>query len=207
MMPNASLVKTFYSDALKTISEARNCIFIAMVLYGCAIIIGWTYADNFSFLEEQVKRLAAQFAGKNAITFILTIFLHNLIATYVAMCFVVLFGVVPTIIAVFNGLILGWVIAESPGGSTANIWMVLIPHGIFEWPAMLIAWGVGLWRGVGYRFSQTGGTWKERWEVANKIYFTITLPLLLIAAIIEGRYHIFKEITGIVSNFLYLIGP
>jgi uncharacterized membrane protein SpoIIM required for sporulation len=159
-MSNTSIVKTYFHESVKAIAEARTCIYIAIALYCCAIFVGWTYADNFSFLEDQVKKLAAQFAGKNAITFIFKIFLHNLIATYVAMCFVVLFGAVPTVIAVFNGLILGWVIARSPGGATANIWLVLIPHGIFEWPAMLIAWGVGLWRGVGYRFSETGSTWK-----------------------------------------------
>ena len=200
-MSNTSIIKTYFQDSVKAIAEARTCIYIAIAIYCCAIFVGWTYADNFSFLEDQVKKLAAQFAGKNAITFIFKIFLHNLIATYVAMCFVVLFGAVPAIIAVFNGLILGWVITRSPGGSTANIWLVLIPHGIFEWPAMLIAWGVGLWRGVGYRFSETGSTWKGRWEIANKIYFTITMPLLFIAAIIEGRYHIFKEVSGLLSNF------
>jgi uncharacterized membrane protein SpoIIM required for sporulation len=200
-MSNTSIVKTYFHESVKAIAEARTCIYIAIALYCCAIFVGWTYADNFSFLEDQVKKLAAQFAGKNAITFIFKIFLHNLIATYVAMCFVVLFGAVPTVIAVFNGLILGWVIARSPGGATANIWLVLIPHGIFEWPAMLIAWGVGLWRGVGYRFSETGSTWKERWETVHKVFFTVVLPLLLIAAIIEGRYHIFKEISDKMGKF------
>jgi uncharacterized membrane protein SpoIIM required for sporulation len=200
MNSSAGLVKTFFSDALKAIAEARSCIFIAMVLYGCAIFVGWAYADNLSFLEEQLKRLAAQFAEKNAITFIFKIFLHNLIATYVAMCFVILFGVVPTIIAVFNGIILGWIIATSAGMTEANIWMLIIPHGIFEWPAMIVAWGIGLWRGGGYRFSDTSGTWKERWETAHKVFFTVVLPLLFIAAIIEGRYHIFNEVSGIWSN-------
>jgi uncharacterized membrane protein SpoIIM required for sporulation len=197
-MPNTSIIKTYYRESLQSVSEARTCIFIAIALYCCAAFLGWTHADHFSFLEEQIKRLAAQFAGKRAIAFIFKIFLHNLIATYVAMCFVVLFGVVPTIIAVFNGLILGWIIAKSPGGGATNIWLVLIPHGIFEWPAMMIAWGVGLWRGLGHRFSKTGSTWRERWETANKVYFTITMPLLFIAAVIEGRYHIFKELSGIV---------
>lgn len=199
-MSNAGLLKTFFSDALKAIAEARNCIFIAIVLYCCAIFVGWAYADNLSFLEEQVKKLAVQFVGKNAITFIFKIFLHNLIATYVAMCFVILFGAVPTLIAVFNGLILGWIIATAPARTEANIWMMIIPHGIFEWPAMIIAWGMGLWRGGGYRFSATTGTWKERWETAHKVFFTVILPLLFIAAMIEGRYHIFKEVSGILSN-------
>ena len=199
-MSNAGLLKTFFSDALKAIAEARNCIFIAIVLYCCAIFVGWAYADNLSFLKEQVKKLAVQFVGKNAITFIFKIFLHNLIATYVAMCFVILFGAVPTLIAVFNGLILGWIIATAPARTETNIWMMIIPHGIFEWPAMIIAWGMGLWRGGGYRFSATTGTWKERWETAHKVFFTVILPLLFIAAMIEGRYHIFKEVSGILSN-------
>ena len=199
-MSNASLLKTFFSDALKAIAEARNCIFIAMVLYGCAIFAGWVYADNLAFLEEQVVKLAAQFAGKDAIAFILKIFLHNLVATYVAMCLVILFGVVPGIIAVFNGLILGWIIATAQERAGINIWMMIIPHGIFEWPAMIIAWGIGLWRGGGYRFSDTSGTWKKRWETAHKVFFTVVLPLLFLAAIIEGRYHIVKEVSGIFSN-------
>ena len=198
-MSSSGLAKTLFSDALKAIAEARNCIIIAIAVYCCAIFVGWAYADRFPFLEEQVKKLAIQFAGKNTLTFIFKIFLHNLIATYVAMCFVILFGVVPTIIAVFNGLLLGWIIATQQARTEANIWMMIIPHGLFEWPAMIIAWGFGLWRGAGYRFTDPCGTWKERWETAHKVFFTVVLPLLLVAAIIEGRYHIYKEVTGILT--------
>jgi uncharacterized membrane protein SpoIIM required for sporulation len=116
------------------------------------------------------------------------------------MCVVVLFGIVPLIIAVLNGLILGWIVAKSPGMSGANFSVMLIPHGIFEWPAMLIAWGIGIWRGFGYRYVGAAGTWKDRWQTANKIFFTVILPLLLIAAIIEGRYHILKEISDLIGN-------
>ena len=200
-MFNTSFVRPFFSDSLKTISEARNCIVIAFVLYCGSIFVGWIYADNFSFLEAQIRQLAAQFVGKDAITFIFMIFLHNLFATYVAMCFAVLFGVVPAIIAVFNGLVLGWLFAKSSGMPQVNISVMIIPHGIFEWPAMLIAWGVGIWRGVGFRFSDTPGTWRQRWEKANKLFFTVILPLLLIAAIIEGRYHIWKQVSDLLENF------
>ena len=195
------MIKAFFSESVKTILEAKHCILFAALLYGCATIVGWVYADNFSFLEEQVRRLAAQFAGKDALTFIFKIFVHNVIATYAAMCVVVLFGIVPLIIAVINGLILGWIIAKAPGMSGASLSVMLIPHGIFEWPAMLIAWGVGLWRGVGYRFSDTPATWKERWEKVNKVFFTVILPLLMIAAIIEGRYHILKQVSGLLPTF------
>ena len=194
------MIKTFFSEAVETIFEAKYCILFAVLLYCCSTLAGWVYADNFSFLEEHIKRLAAQFAGKDAITFIFKIFIHNLIATYVAMCVVVIFGILPLIIAVFNGLVLGWIIAKTPGMSWANFSIWLIPHGIFEWPAMLLAWGIGIWRGFGYRYAGTAGTWKERWQKANKVFFTVILPLLAIAAIIEGRYHIVKEITNIIAK-------
>ena len=199
------MLKTFISESIKTISEAKHCIIFAALLYCCATLAGWVYADNFSFIEEQIKRLAAQFVDKDALTFIFKIFIHNLIATYVAMCVVVLFGIVPLIIAVFNGLVLGWIIAKTPGMSEVNFFVMLIPHGIFEWPAMLMAWGVGIWRGAGYRFSGTPGNWRQRWEKANKVFFTIILPLLLIAAIIEGRYHILKHVSEFFSIFKHLI--
>jgi uncharacterized membrane protein SpoIIM required for sporulation len=194
------LLKAFFTESLNTISEAKHCIFLAVLLYGFSAVAGWWYADSFLLLEEQIMRLAAQFAGKDAITFIFKIFVHNLIATYVTMCLVVLFGIVPLVVAVINGLVLGWIIAKSSAMSGVNLPLMLIPHGIFEWPAMLIAWGVGLWRGVGYRFSEVSGSWRQRWEKAHKIFFTVILPLLLIAAVIEGRYHIINEISAKISN-------
>ncbi|HEQ78698.1 MAG TPA: hypothetical protein ENN76_00360, partial [Euryarchaeota archaeon] len=113
---------------------------------------------------------------------------------YFDMCVLVLFGFVPFIVAVFNGLMLGFVIANTPELAAFKLLSLLVPHGIFEWPAMMVAWGIGLWRGFGYRFSKTHTTYKERWIGANKVFITIVFPLLFIAAIIEGRYQILKEL-------------
>ena len=52
---------------------------------------------------------------------------------------------------------------------------MLVPHGLFEWPAMMIAWGVGLWRGVGYRFNSDPGTYMHRWKKANQLFFMMVL--------------------------------
>ncbi len=71
-----------------------------------------------------------------------------------------------------------------------------MPHGIFEWPAMIIAWGFGLWRGAGYRFSANPGTYFQRWKRSNHLFFMIVLTLLLLAAMVEGRDHLSEWLFG-----------
>ena len=181
-------------DSRHSIYEARYCILIATILYCGAGLVSWSCPEHFSFFNEVLKNLADKFLGKSAISFISSVFIHNLIASYLTMCVVVLFGFLPATIAVLNGFILGFVIASAPGVSTLKMFSLLVPHGIFEWPAMMIAWGIGIWRGFGYRFLKTHSTYKERWLEANKVFITVVLPLLFIAAIIEGRYHIGKEL-------------
>lgn len=193
VMVIANLVQKLFSDTKKTISEAKYCILIATVLYCCALVVGWAYSDNFPFFLEQVRKLAEQFMGQNALTFTFKIFARNLIATYLTMCLLVLFGTFPAFAAVFNGLILGWVIAKASGVLGSKIAIMLVPHGVFEWPAMMIGWGIGIWRGFGYRFSEPRSSSMERWKKANIVFLTIVLPLLFFAAIIEGRHLILKE--------------
>jgi stage II sporulation protein M len=95
-------------------------------------------------LKLLTRKLADQFLDKKSIAFVLQIFAHNLITTYLTICLVVLFGIIPAYIAVFNGLITGRVIAKVLGVSGSEIAVILIPYGIFELPAMMIAWGIGI---------------------------------------------------------------
>jgi stage II sporulation protein M len=65
--------------------------------------------------------------------------------------------------------------------------MSLLPHGIFEIPAILIASGYGLWLGVKfYRRLRYGEPFLEAFWFSLRKYFTVVLPLLLIAAFIEA---------------------
>jgi uncharacterized membrane protein SpoIIM required for sporulation len=184
-------MKAIYTESFKTIMEARYCILFSLILYSGSVIAGWLYGGELSFLEDQVRKLAEQFADKSAPVFISKVFARNLLATYLVMCIFSFFGVFPSFSALFNGLLLGWIVMKFFGISESNFLLMLIPHGAFEWPAMMIGWGIGIWRGIGYRFSREQTTYFQRWIKANKVFFTIVVPLLIVAAIIEGRFHIF----------------
>lgn len=67
-------------------------------------------------------------------------------------------GLVPLVTAIANGMILGWITVAVGAPSLKDVAAALAPHGMFEWPAMIIGWGVGIWRGAGYRLSIEPGT-------------------------------------------------
>jgi stage II sporulation protein M len=187
------MIRNLFTDSLATISDAKYFILIAFIIYLCASITGWLYPENFPFLNEQAEELVSKFTGKNAITFISKLLIQNLIAAYVTTCIISLWGFFPALAAISNGLLLGWAITNVPTSYYSKVIILLIPHGVFEWPAMSIGWGIGMWKGLGYRFSSIRPTYKERFKKANIVYFTVILPLLLVAAIIEGRYHIYRD--------------
>jgi len=186
------MIRKLFIESLATIHAAKYCILVVSIIYISASAIGWLYPDNFPLLKKQGKELTERFMALNAFTFISTVFIRNLIAVYITMCIISLWGFLPALAAIFNGLFLGWAIAHALPASYSGIAIMLVPHGIFEWPAMIIGWGVGMWKGLGYRFSSKRLTYKERFRKANIVYFTVIFSLLFMAAVIEGRYHIYK---------------
>lgn len=181
-----------YATALSTLYQARYGILIALIVYAGSCVGGWIFADALGFFEQAASGLADKFEGKDGADFIFSLFLHNLMATYIAMCLVTLWGLFPMVNTIANGLILGWIVVTATGHSLYDAAHMLVPHGMFEWPAMIIAWGVGLWRGAGYRFNAVPGTYFQRWKQSNQVFFLIVLPLLLVAAIVEGRGYLFE---------------
>lgn len=190
------LIAHQYKQAAATLCRSRYGILGALLIYTASCIGGWWFSDALGFFQQAASGLVGKFETKAGINFVLSLFLHNLVATYITMCLVTLWGLVPLITAVANGLLLGWIVTVVTGQSIIHTAMMLVPHGLFEWPAMLIAWGVGFWRGAGYRFDTAPGTYLDRWLAANRVYCLIVLPLLLVAAIIEGRVHLFNALSG-----------
>lgn len=193
------MLKKIYSESFATIHAARYCILGVFLIYVGATALGWLFSDRFPFIEEQVRALTKSFADKSAAVFILKIFIRNLVASYIVTCALSLWGLFPVFAAALNGLLLGWLLAVTGGESISTLAVLLIPHGLFEWPAMFIGWGTGMWKGLGYRFTSGAMTFGERFKKANLVYFAAVFPLLSVAAVIEGRYHIIKEMKAFIA--------
>jgi stage II sporulation protein M len=117
---------------------------------------------------------------------IVLIFLRNSLAALLSIALGPFFAVVPVIGAVSNGILIGVIISHVDSTSRLSALLHLLPHGIFELPAIMTAWGFGIWRGLCYFQKNAALTSEEIRKKAYRTYFIFVLPLLIIAAIIEG---------------------
>lgn len=191
------ILKQAYRKPLGLIRAIAPEILIALFLFVGGFMVGRIWPEPFGFLEETVDQLIDRFRDLGALAFIFRIFINNLVAAYLVSCVFVLFGIIPAFAAAANGLLVGWVLATTPELGLSEAVSGLAPHGIFEIPAVAIAWGIGIWRGVGHRISVrvAGSAW-QRWRMANRIFVMVVVPLLLVAAVIEGRMHIARALFG-----------
>jgi stage II sporulation protein M len=82
--------------------------------------------------------------------------------------------------------VVGYVYSKAASvGGYGIIWQ-LLPHGIFELPAIFISLGLGVKLGMFVFEKDKKKAFIERLRKSFFVFLTIVLPLLVIAAIIEG---------------------
>lgn len=114
------------------------------------------------------------------------IFLNNLQSSFIGIALGVLVGIFPVVFAVSNGYIIGFVANMSvKEEGILSLWK-LLPHGIFELPAVFISFGLGLRLGSSIISRDGVVGLKENLVKSGKAFLLIIIPLLVIAAIIEG---------------------
>ncbi|WP_232699835.1 stage II sporulation protein M [Brevibacillus daliensis] len=149
----------------------------------------------------EVEKIAENITkNDNVFTTIRIIFQNNVMAAIMMLGMGVFFGFFPIIGLYSNGAVLGYLLTNPPKNSTLSSWEILgygiLPHGIFEFAAVLLASGMGIklgvlvFRSIGALFvAERRAKVKKDWEGTFRIMFTTvlaTVVLLLVAAIIES---------------------
>ena len=176
-----SALTRHYAPILEVISSIRQYIFIGIGLFLVGSLLGFVFADRLLSLMDALAGVAEALEGQPAIGMAAIIFLNNAFAAAMAILLGPAFGVLPAYSAVMNGSLVGVVVAQDP----ASAWMIL-PHGVFELPAVFLAWGLGMWCGAAAFQKPRLPLIKERVKTSLRIYLLVILPLLVVAAIIEG---------------------
>ncbi len=140
--------------------------------------------ENFSFL----------FQLNNFLLF-LFIFLNNSLKVFLFMFLGILGGVIPVFFLIVNGMTLGlvvWVVSQEV--TLGEILLSLLPHGVFELPALFIGSALGISLGASsYKLISQRKKIKEiiKGPLKSDLIFSlrtftyVILPLLFIAALIE----------------------
>jgi len=181
-----NIIQKHYIEAFEALREAGKPILVALVLFLGGIIIGlmhpsWAEGD-LAFLKE----IARQLYGKSTFAIIGTLFLRNSLSAVFSVVLGPLLGIVPLLGALVNGLLVGLTFTYVGEANWINTLLQLLPHGLFELPAMFTAWGLGIWQGIWFFQKSVKPSFRERRRKALRILVLIIIPLLLIAAAIEG---------------------
>ncbi len=140
-------------SVLRRTAIKRDLILWAAALYLAGFVAGVLVNTLSPYLAETlhselVDRMAAQYEGiTGAISIYSKILIHNLSICVLMTFGGVVFAVPPAFIILVNGLPLGLVLARSEKPILAFVGSVL-PHGVFELPAAILAASFGLLLGV-----------------------------------------------------------
>lgn len=179
-------LKEEYKEIFSFIQESKNYIYSVIgILFFFALFSFFTEfpEDVKQQIFNLLKEIIEKFEGKNVYETIFFIFANNTWVSLMALVFGIFFGIFPILAMVSNGIILGFVAKQAILTEGIFVLLRLLPHGIFELPAIFISAGLGVkWGFEVFKKDK----FRENLKKSFKTFFLLVVPLLIVAAIIEG---------------------
>lgn len=178
-----------FSQSFSFIRESKKFIYIIIGLFLLFAIIG-IIVPTPDFIKEMIIKFIQDLLEKtkdlSLFGMIKFIFLNNLQSSFSGMILGCLIGIFPILISIVNGYLLGFVSLTSIRQEGILVLWRLFPHGIFELPAVFISLALGLRLGVKVFQKDKKRSFFDFLLSSIRVFLFIVLPLLVIAAIIEG---------------------
>ena len=176
-----------YSKCWKFGRECKWFFVFAFGLFCLTFLIGFAFPIFFADeIIAFVNELIASLEGMSVVELIGFIFWNNLKASFFAIILGITLGILPLVMLVTNGYLLGFVSREAVAQNGLFVMWRLLPHGIFELPAVILSIGIGLKIGAGMLGKDVKKKLKYNFKEGLRFFVFVILPLLLIAGIIEG---------------------
>ena len=178
-----------YRESFDYIKECKNFIWSIVFIFFIFALIGFFIpapAEVEEVILDFVKDLLEQTEGMNVTQLTVFIFSNNVQSSFMGFIFGFVLGVFPIFVSILNGYLVGFIssLAVEANG-LLTLWR-LFPHGIFELPAVFISLGMGLKFGTFVFKKKKWESFKEYFYKSVITFLLIVVPLLIIAAIIEG---------------------
>ncbi len=183
-----------------TLKELRWYLLASVVIFTAGYVLGNNWSGLEQFVLQQLQGLEGarnqlMQSDNQELSFFVFIFYNNAIKAVLIMFAGIVFGLIPAGFLLVNGMVIGFLlrVMESKGVDIAELVVKgLLPHGILEIPAILIAGAYGMKFGMlllkkwfGKREQRRAvslAEWTKR-TGAGAVWVT---ALLLVAAVIES---------------------
>ena len=178
-----------YKKSFSYIRESKKFIYSIILIFFIFALVGFFVplpVEIKTQLFNYLKELLGKISGLSTFEMIKFIFLNNIQSSFFGLFLGFFFGIFSVLVSIVNGFILGFIASLTvSNGGVLSLWRIF-PHGIFELPAVFISLGLGMKFGTFFFAKKPWKTFKEYFWNSIRVFLTIVLPLLIIAAIIEG---------------------
>jgi len=186
--------KNYYKESWDFLKESKKFIFASVGIFFILFLLGLILPTPQFVLDiviDMVKKLLEETQGKGFFEMWFFIFKNNLIVAFVSVLFGCSLGIIPLLYLFGNGYFIG-VVSRMVTSETSifELWR-LIPHGIFELPAIFISFGLGIKIGSFVFYENPYKKLKEFYIKSFKVFIFIIIPLLFVAAFIEAGLIVF----------------
>jgi stage II sporulation protein M len=181
--------KRNYHESWNYIKDSRRFIYSIIIIFFLFTLLGFIVQPSPAIEEkilEFIEELLEKTQGMSQSELIGFILANNAQSSFTGLFFGIVLGIFPLLSTLANGYILGFVASRVSDVNGLLVLWRLLPHGIFELPALFISLGLGLKLGTFVFKKDKLKTLKKYLIESFRVFLFIVAPLLIIAAIIEG---------------------
>jgi stage II sporulation protein M len=171
----------------------KKPIFFCVVIFALSILAGAFLSKSMPEFSENILQSLGELSQKtkelNDFQLLSVIFLNNAVKVFFVLILGIFFGLVPWIFLLVNGYVIGLLSLATQQSIGLNVFLLgVLPHGVFEVPALILGSSTGLLLGEAFYkkiFLRKRNSLRREFSDALIFFLRITLPLLLVAAFVE----------------------
>jgi len=176
-----------YAKCWVYIKESKNYFWIILALFLISSLVGVLFPVFFQeYIQKLIENLVKKTTGMSFFQLLFFILQNNVMTSFIGLLSGLILGLVPLLLVLFNGYVLGYVTGKVVGVEGIGVLFRLLPHGIFELPALVLSLGLGL-KMARFIFNKNPGK-QLAYDLENslRVFLFVIIPLLLIAGLIEA---------------------
>ncbi|MFW6029719.1 MAG: stage II sporulation protein M [Halanaerobiales bacterium] len=181
-------LKQTYKKIWTYLKEIENYILITCIIFFLSTVFGFVFPVFFhNYIREFIQEVMEITRDMNFLELLIYILKNNLTVSLMgALLGAIAFGAFPLVITLFNGYAIGYISRFTVMESGFSSLIMLLPHGIFELPAVILSLGMGLKLGM-FIFAKNKKK-KFSYDLRNilRVFVFVIIPLLTLAATIEA---------------------
>ncbi len=215
---NENFFRKNFKESLNYLRDSKNYIYFIILVFFVFLIFAFIFPVPESFtkiIDSFIEDLLSQTKEMSYSELAWFIFSNNLQSSFFGMIYGIVLGIFSIITASANGYLLGYVAFEVIKAESAFVLWRILPHGIFELPALFISLGLGLKLGFWLISEPVKFYWKKN-SAMSFLLVLFYLPVIIVALIynkklrkvMKKRYNVFsQDFFRSLKSFLFIVLP